>query len=89
MFYRKDVSTQYLSALPVGLDSEVTRVLTIRVPASLHAAIHAQATGAGTSVNGLCVSKIIAEIPQCLVLPSMSGRARAKDRKEKQEAAEL
>lgn len=46
---------------------EPTRVITIRIPQSLHDALTAEASGYQTSVNKLCISKLMQIINEELV----------------------
>lgn len=46
---------------------QTTRMITVRLPASLHAALAAEAKGLETSVNKLCISKLLQLIDNELV----------------------
>lgn len=85
MIYHHEVSTQDLPGLPIGLDEELQRVITVRVPASLHAALRQQAMLCQTSMNCLCISRIIAEIPGCLIVPSLGHMKSGKQKQKKQD----
>ena len=48
-------------------DSEPTRVITVRMPKSLHEALRAEAHDRHTSMNKLCISKLLQMIDEQLV----------------------
>ena len=50
---------------------EPTRVITVRLPASLHESLRAEAEGRNTSINQLCISKLLQVIDE-EVIPATS-----------------
>lgn len=54
---------------------EPTRVITVRMPKSLHEALRAEAHGRQTSMNKLCISKLLQVVDDELV-PSEAGEPR-------------
>jgi predicted HicB family RNase H-like nuclease len=54
-------------AVSVGNPQEPTRVITVRLPKSLHEALRAEAHEHQTSMNKLCISKLIQFIDNQLV----------------------
>jgi hypothetical protein len=66
-----------LSALPYVPAEEDERVVTVRMPRSLHAELVAAADRIGTSLNLLCISKLVAEISNCPIVPFGSTYRRA------------
>lgn len=58
-----------LSALPYVPNDETTRVITVRLPKSLHDELMNVADRERTSLNLLCVSKLIAQIDGCPIIP--------------------
>ncbi|MFP6669770.1 MAG: toxin-antitoxin system HicB family antitoxin, partial [Pirellulaceae bacterium] len=48
-------------------DREVTRVITVRLPESLHSALMLEANDMNTSMNKLCISKLLQVIDDELV----------------------
>jgi predicted HicB family RNase H-like nuclease len=54
---------------------EPTRVITVRMPKSLHEALRAEAHGRQTSMNKLCISKLLQVVDDELV-PSEAGETR-------------
>ncbi len=44
---------------PVGEEDELTRVITVRLPKSMHEALRAEAHEHHTSMNKLCISKLL------------------------------
>ena len=48
-------------------DNELTRVITVRMPKSLHEALRAEAHDRHTSMNKLCISKLLQMIDEQLV----------------------
>ena len=48
-------------------DREVTRVITVRLPQSLHSALMSEASDLNTSMNKLCISKLLQVIDDDLV----------------------
>jgi hypothetical protein len=59
-----------LKAIQYDATEEHLRVITVRVPAATHAQLRAEAHDARTSLNLLCVSKLIAAIDGCPILPA-------------------
>jgi predicted HicB family RNase H-like nuclease len=57
-------------------EEEATRVITVRLPESLHEALKAEADDHGTSMNKLCISKLL----QVLEEDEATQRARAAQR---------
>jgi predicted HicB family RNase H-like nuclease len=53
---------------------EPTRVITVRMPKSLHEALRAEAHGRHTSMNKLCISKLLQVVDDTLV-PAEAGEA--------------
>ena len=51
----------------VPVADEPTRVITVRLPKSLHEALRAEAHGRQTSMNQLCISKLLQIIEQQFV----------------------
>ena len=45
--------------IPGGAHNEATRVITVRLPESLHESLKAEASNHGTSMNKLCISKLL------------------------------
>jgi hypothetical protein len=62
---------------PTGNQVTVGRVVTIRMPADLHAALLDQAHYHRTSLNALCLSRLMAAVPQCPLFPAGPPAARA------------
>ncbi len=46
-------------AVPSGEDNKPTRVITVRLPRSLHEALKDEAKNRSTSLNQLCVAKLL------------------------------
>jgi hypothetical protein len=61
-----------LPALEFEPAGDSTRVITVRLPARVHAELKLEAELVGTSLNALCVSRLIAAIPCCPILPDGS-----------------
>src|SRR5690349_6704646 len=55
------------SAAPVVDDLEPTRVITVRLPKSLHEALRAEAHERRTSMNKLCISKLLQVVDEQLI----------------------
>ncbi|HVA49896.1 MAG TPA: hypothetical protein VNH11_26250 [Pirellulales bacterium] len=55
---------------------ELTKVITVRLPECLHIALRAEATGMETSVNKLCISKLLQVIDDDLVPQDKVGMLR-------------
>ena len=55
------------SAAPVVDDLEPTRVITVRLPKSLHEALRAEAHERRTSMNKLCISKLLQVIGEEMI----------------------
>ncbi|MEN6459405.1 MAG: hypothetical protein ABFC63_10800 [Thermoguttaceae bacterium] len=53
--------------LTLDEDSEPTRVITVRLPKSMHEALRAEAYDRHTSMNKLCISKLLQFIEEDLV----------------------
>jgi hypothetical protein len=51
----------------IDLDEEPTRVITVRIPKSLHEALRAEAHDHRTSMNKLCISKLLQYVDNQLV----------------------
>ncbi len=51
--------------IPGGGHNEPTRVITVRLPESLHEALKAEATDHRTSMNKLCISKLLQVLNDC------------------------
>jgi len=64
---------------------ETTRVITIRIPASLHDSLTAEAYERYTSVNKLCISKLLQIVEDDLVPSKKKREPRAAKPKEKEE----
>jgi predicted HicB family RNase H-like nuclease len=56
-----------------GNSKEPTRVITVRMPKSLHEALKAEAHGMHTSMNKLCISKLLQVVDDELVPTEMVG----------------
>lgn len=67
---------------------ESTRVITIRIPASLHDSLTAEAYERYTSVNKLCISKLLQIVENELVPSKKKREPRAAKPKEKKEEIE-
>lgn len=50
-----------------GMNKEPTRVITVRLPKSLHESLRAEAHERKTSMNKLCISKLLQMVDQELV----------------------
>jgi len=48
-----------LRQLTESADDETTRIITVRVPRSLHAALQTEAHDEETSMNQLCITKLL------------------------------
>ncbi len=68
-------------------DSEPTRVITVRLPKSLHEALSVEATEHSTSVNQLCISKLVRMIEDNLV-PAGNPPRKRKPRQQHEEREE-
>ncbi len=55
------------SATPVPDDLEPTRVITVRLPKSLHEALRQEAHERRTSMNKLCISKLLQVVDEQLI----------------------
>jgi predicted HicB family RNase H-like nuclease len=55
------------AAVPVPDDLEPTRVITVRLPKSLHEALRAEAHERRTSMNKLCISKLLQVVDEQLI----------------------
>ena len=55
------------NALPVQEENEPTRVITVRLPKSMHEALRHEAHARHTSMNKLCISKLLQYIDDKLV----------------------
>lgn len=66
---------------------EATRVITIRLPQSLHEGLQVEAESLGTSVNKLCISKLVQIINNDLI-PSNSAAKAARETEVQSEPAE-
>jgi predicted HicB family RNase H-like nuclease len=51
----------------IPLDRETTKVITVRLPESLHASLIAEASSVGTSMNKLCISKLLQIVEEDLI----------------------
>jgi predicted HicB family RNase H-like nuclease len=58
---------------PNGSPKEPTRVITVRMPKSLHEALKAEAHEMHTSMNKLCISKLLQVVDDELVPTEMAG----------------
>ena len=70
-----------LAALPfTPANNPVTegRIITVRIPHDLHKALRVQAREQDTSLNSLCVSRLMAAIPQCPLLVATTAAERDK-----------
>lgn len=54
---------------------EATRVITVRLPQSLHEALRIEAYSMQTSVNKLCISKLLQQVDGELVPPDVVAKA--------------
>jgi len=72
--------TENLPAIEYDQFEEPTRVITVRLPCSLHDALKAAAHDARVSLNSFCISKLIAPIEACRIIESTrdiyAGRAK-------------
>lgn len=68
-------------------DKEPTRVITVRLPKSLHEFLNAEAHEKHTSMNQLCISKLVQWLDSNLATSKLSdnGSAKARRRKEMQD----
>lgn len=57
----------------VGSKNEPTRVITVRLPESLHEALKAEASDHNTSMNKLCISKLLQVLVENEKQPAQSG----------------
>jgi predicted HicB family RNase H-like nuclease len=73
-------------APPTAEDAEPTRVITVRLPKSLHEALKEEAHDRHTSMNKLCISKLLQMIENELV-PKDNDPAKKKDRRPSLEGA--
>ena len=55
------------AAAPAADDLEPTRVITVRLPKSLHEALRAEAHERRTSMNKLCISKLLQVVDEQLI----------------------
>lgn len=55
------------NGIPTAEETEPTRVITVRMPKSLHEALRAEAHDRHTSMNKLCISKLLQMIDDQLV----------------------
>jgi hypothetical protein len=53
--------------LPSSMDHEPTRVITVRLPKSLHVALVIESHALRVSLNGLCLSKLLQPVDRELV----------------------
>ena len=51
----------------IPTDRETTKVITVRLPESLHASLIAEASKCGTSMNKLCISKLLQIVEEDLI----------------------
>lgn len=51
----------------IPIDRETTKVITVRLPESLHASLMAEASASGTSMNKLCISKLLQIVEESLI----------------------
>ena len=58
---------------PVPDDLEPTRVITVRLPKSLHEALRAEAHERRTSMNKLCISKLLQVVDEQLIPTDTPG----------------
>lgn len=63
--------------IPGGSHNEATRVITVRLPESLHEALKAEAADHKTSMNKLCISKLLQVLNEEEAAAVMSARAAA------------
>jgi len=62
----------------VGSKNEPTRVITVRLPESLHEALKAEASDHNTSMNKLCISKLLQVLVENEKQPAQSGSVAAR-----------
>jgi predicted HicB family RNase H-like nuclease len=62
-------------------ESEPTRVITVRLPKSMHEYLRTEAHDLRTSMNKLCISKLLQVIEQDLIPTERSGGSSSSDRK--------
>ena len=72
--------------IPGGGANEPTRVITVRLPESLHEALKAEAADHGTSMNKLCISKLLQVLADNLN-PAQRQQAMAALQRQQQMAA--
>jgi predicted HicB family RNase H-like nuclease len=58
---------------PAGSPKEQTRVITVRMPKSLHESLKAEANYMHTSMNKLCISKLLQVVDEDLVPNELVG----------------
>jgi hypothetical protein len=58
----------------INLEEEPTRVITVRIPKSLHESLFAEAHEHLTSINKLCISKLLQFIENEMVPPDRGGK---------------
>ena len=63
--------------IPGASHNEVTRVITVRLPESLHEALKAEAADHKTSMNKLCISKLLQVLNEEEVSAVLAARAAA------------
>ena len=63
--------------IPGGSHNEATRVITVRLPESLHEALKAEAADHKTSMNKLCISKLLQVLNEEEAAAVLSARAAA------------
>jgi len=59
-----------------GGKDEATRVITVRLPESLHEALKAEASDHHTSMNRLCISKLLQVLSEAETQPPKGGNSR-------------
>lgn len=70
----KPLRRDYLPAVRWELDGSICMV-TVRMPIAVHTRLTAEAYVVGTSLNSLCLSKLLAEIVDCPIAPEGTRRA--------------
>lgn len=80
--------TELRKAAPSGDLAEETQVVTVRIPSSMHEALRIEAFDHHTSMNKLCISKLLQFIDPENVPPAFEKKKRAAPHDEKPAAQE-
>jgi predicted HicB family RNase H-like nuclease len=68
---------------PLKEQEEETKVITVRIPSSMHEALRNEAHDHRTSINKLCISKLLQSIDAKLVPPDVPPKREKQEKKEK------